>query len=120
MLPPAQAAEEPAAAFLRVWIGGGRRPQYRPVGKYRFRWKDPNDGVGLVVQLEDPPQHIPISLEHALPEIVAKQRYLRASLAVLFVEKISPQHRLQAENIQEIIGWFCSKNTLRISPVPTV
>src|SRR5260370_40566064 len=106
MLPPAQAAEEPAAAFLRVWIGGGRRPQYSPVGKYRFRWKAPNDGVGLVVQLEDPPQHIPISLEHALPEIVAKQRYLRPARAIFFGKTISPQHRFQAQNIQQIIGCF--------------
>src|SRR5438105_14926217 len=102
MLQPANAAEEPAAAILRVWIGGERRPQYRPVGKHCFRWKDPNDGVGLVVELNDSPQDVSISLKHALPEIIAKQRYLRAAGAILFGKKISPQHRLQSENIQQI------------------
>src|SRR5258708_720908 len=112
MLQPANAAKEPAASILRVWIGGERRPQYRPVGKHRFRWKDPNDGVGLVVELEDPPQHIPISLEHALPEIVAEQRYLRPARSIFFGKKISPQHRFQTEDVQQIVGDFGSEDSL--------
>src|SRR5216684_532433 len=106
MLQPAHATEEPAAAFLRVRIGGERRPQFRPVGKNHFPRKDPNHCVRLVVELNDSPQDVSISLKQALPEIVAKQGYLRAARAIFFGKKVSSPGRLETEDVQKIVSDF--------------
>src|SRR5437016_3956732 len=120
MLQPAHTAEEPAASIFGIWIGGERRPQFRPVGKNHFPRKDPNHCVRLVVELNDSAQDVSISLKQALPEIVAEQRYLSAARAILFRKKISPQYGLQAENVQQVIGNFGSEDALSGSAVGKV
>ena len=83
-------------------VEGDGQPEFRAIRMPKCFRHHTDDRVGRVIQFDRLPQDIVASAQIALPEIVSEQHHVRTAGLILRCRKITAEHRLQAENIEEV------------------
>src|SRR5256885_14387704 len=104
-------ANDAAVAIRQDAIGSAKRASrcrhkdLVEIWKSRQRWEDADNGVGLVVHLEDLADDVRIARKTFLPEVIAQQQHRRGSLLVLPGQESAAEKRFDPESIKKIIRY---------------
>ncbi len=82
-------------------------------GHARQRREHADNGVRLIVHLEDLADDVRITRETFLPEVVAEQEHRRRSLLVFSGQEGAAEERFHSESIKKIVRYDSGLDTLR-------
>src|SRR4051794_27936687 len=69
-----------------------------------LRRHDADNRERLVAEIYRFPKHVPVAVEHALPEFVADHANWRAPHAIFFLSEHAPELRLEPGDLKKVSG----------------
>ena len=93
-------------------VEGDGQPEFRAIRMTKCFRHHADDSVGRVIQFDRLPKNVITSTEISLPEIVTDKHDAWTTGLVLCFSEIASEHRLKAENVQEVGGDACGREDL--------
>src|SRR4051794_32031923 len=93
-----------------------RKPDFGRSRRKHLRRHYPEDGVGLVAEIDRLPEHVRLARENALPKLVADHANRRAADAILLFRENATELRLKADDLEKVSGHQPAWHLFRRTP----